>query len=390
MALTFGFYNSIDGDRVYDALQFGQIFDGIITDGVYATYKKGMVVRASDNAGEVIIQPGRAWFNHTWTNNDSDYVMTALTPPLLSYRIDALVLDINVDEGASDGRTNSFKWVQGTESTNPERPTLTNTAMHHQYPLAYIKRHPETVTIKTADITSAIGTSECPFAAGVLKGIDLDMWINQWDAAFNDWYRDVRQEFEVWMTTEMVQYNAWSDTIKAQMSTDLADTEAWVLSIQNVIDSQAASRLQAEIDDLQTKVVHGSNLKITTDDSALFNRNITITDPAGTVFTSKFDNTGLCEVESMPLTGDLTVECTDGVQTATTALSVPYFGNYECELGLFAAVINITGIPESIFGGEIVKIKKNGTTIANVPLNSIGKGTYTLKEPGTYTFTCEF
>ena len=387
MALTFGFYNSIDGDRVYDALQFGQIFDGIITDGVYATYKKGMVVRASDNAGEVIIQPGRAWFDHTWTNNDSDYVMVALTPPLLSYRIDALVLDINADEAASDGRTNSFKWVQGTESTNPERPTLTNTATHHQYPLAYIKRYPETVTIKTADITSAIGTSECPFAAGVLKGIDLDMWINQWDAAFNDWYRDVRREFEVWMATEMVHFNAWSDEIKGEMEDDLQDTMDWVESIKNVIDSEAASRLQAEIDELQTKTVHGSNLKITTDDTSLYNRNITITDPAGKTFSAQFDSSGVCELEAMPLTGDLTISATDGVETATTVLSAPYFGNYECELGLFQAIVNIIG--SSNLGGNIVKISKDGVTIANVPLDAEAKATYILKEPGTYRFSCE-
>ena len=35
MSLTYGFYNSVDHDRVYDATQFGSIFDGVINDGVF-------------------------------------------------------------------------------------------------------------------------------------------------------------------------------------------------------------------------------------------------------------------------------------------------------------------------------------------------------------------
>lgn len=138
MALTFGFYNSIDGDRTYDAIQVGQIFDGIITDGIYATYLKAMVVKASDNASEVIVQPGRSWFNHTWTYVDADYPVTAPAPEVILDRVDALVLDINAEYS---NRENSILWVQGTPaSVNPERPTLVNTVTHHQYPLAYVYR----------------------------------------------------------------------------------------------------------------------------------------------------------------------------------------------------------------------------------------------------------
>ena len=170
MALSYGFYNSVDGDRTYDAIQFGQIFDGIIKDGVYGTYLKGMVVIASENAGEVIIQPGRAWFNHTWSYNDANLVMTAEDPEMLLDRIDALVLDINTELAV---RENKFTWVKGEASSNPKRPELTNTVTHHQYPLCYIHRYPETTMIYERDITNMVGTSECPFATGVLEGIDV-------------------------------------------------------------------------------------------------------------------------------------------------------------------------------------------------------------------------
>ena len=35
MAITSGFYNSVNGDRTYDADQFGSLFDGIIAPGVF-------------------------------------------------------------------------------------------------------------------------------------------------------------------------------------------------------------------------------------------------------------------------------------------------------------------------------------------------------------------
>ena len=224
MALTFGFYNSVEGDRVYDAVQFGQIFDGIITDGVYATYLKAMVVKASENAGEVIIQPGRAWFNHTWSYNDADLVMQAPAPEVLLDRIDALVLDINEEQNV---RTNSFVWVQGTPaSVNPERPTLIHTTTHNQYPLCYIRRHAETTTIYTEDITNMVGTSECPFVTGVLEGVDVDIWLAQWDAEFHTWENGKQ-----------------------------ADFEAWFQNIRDQLDEDAAGHLQNEIDDINDELV---------------------------------------------------------------------------------------------------------------------------------------
>ena len=381
MALSYGFYNSVSGDRVYDAVQISQIFDGIIKDGVYATYKKGMVVKASDNAGEVIIQPGRAWFNHTWSYNDADYVMTALTPPTLTYRIDALVLDINE---ATSARENSFQWVQGTESTNPERPTLTNTATHHQYPLAYVSRYPETITIKTADITSMVGTSECPFATGVLEGIDLDAWINQWEDMFFSWYRDTRTEFEVWMATQQVVYETWFSTMQNQMEGDLETFEAWFQTIQGIIDSDAATHLQQEIDDLNDRLPAGSYITVTTPNTELRGMNVTITDGTNSK-TVKFDNTGSATFESVPFTGNLTISSTDGLETATNVINVPYYGRFNAVISFWSATVNLDG--DTSLSGVVVTVKDSNNAIMKlVTLDSNGKGVFQATKSDTYKF----
>ena len=45
MSVTFGFYNSKEGDRRYDAIQMSSIFDGIIQDGILQHVGTAMVVK---------------------------------------------------------------------------------------------------------------------------------------------------------------------------------------------------------------------------------------------------------------------------------------------------------------------------------------------------------
>ena len=75
MSLTYGFYNSNAGDRKYDAVQMSSIFDGIIHDGVYASIGDSFAVAATTGR-EITVGTGRAWFNHTWTFNDSAIPLT--------------------------------------------------------------------------------------------------------------------------------------------------------------------------------------------------------------------------------------------------------------------------------------------------------------------------
>lgn len=382
MALTFGFYNSIEGDRKYDAIQFGRIFDGIITDGVYATYEKGMVVKASDNAGEVIIQPGRAWFNHTWNYNDADFVMEAPAPEVLLDRIDALVLDINEEQAV---RENSFAWVTGTPSSNPVRPTLTNTTTHHQYPLCYVRRYAETTMIYTKDITSMVGTSECPFVTGVLEGMDIDAWINQWDDEFSTWENATKVSFEAWMLTQQTDYTAWFNAVRDQLGTDMTEFEAWFESIKGIIDEEAATHLQAEIDEIKTMLPSGSHITITTTDTELFSRNVLLRDDFGHEITSKFNTSGVAMFETVPYVGSLTISSTDGIRTATNVVNTPYFARYEFPLAFWSATVNIEG-DEDLAGYTVTVYNSEETVVSSIVLNAEAKGVFNATYPDEFIF----
>jgi hypothetical protein len=188
MSLTYGFYNSLNGDRKYDAVQMSSIFDGIINDGVFATIGSAMKVTA-DSGLTVKVGTGRAWFNHTWTLNDAIFPITVEESELLLDRIDAVVLEINSNE---DVRANSLKIVKGVPASSPANPGMANDDVVHQYPLCYIYRKAASTEITQADITNVVGTTECPFVTGPLATVTTDDLLLQWKAEFDAWFEGLK------------------------------------------------------------------------------------------------------------------------------------------------------------------------------------------------------
>lgn len=192
MALTFGFYNSINHDRRYNALQMSQLFDGIITDGVFMNIGTAMVVTAG--SGLIVnVGTGRAWFNSTWTLNDAIYPVEATAADVLRDRIDAVVLEVDQRETT---RANRIFFKEGVASTSPQKPTLTKANGVYQYPLCYINRAPGSTEITQGDIENCVGTSECPFITGILSTISTDELVKQWTSRLDELVLEKELEYD--------------------------------------------------------------------------------------------------------------------------------------------------------------------------------------------------
>lgn len=175
MALTSGFYNSVNGDRKYNAEQLSSIFDGLINDGIlYNVGNRFNVTALSGN--NVQIGSGRAWFNHTWIYNDSNYTISLEASSALLNRIDAIVLEINRNQ---DIRSSQIIVIKGEESSSPSNPNLIKNEYQNQYPLAYIYRKANSSSITQEDITIKVGTEECPYVTGILPVEDIDKFIEE-------------------------------------------------------------------------------------------------------------------------------------------------------------------------------------------------------------------
>lgn len=227
MSVTSGFFNSVNHDRLYNAEQVSSLFDGIISDGVYQNYGDGFRVVPNEALKDsVVVKIGRAWFDHTWTYNDSDLVIQLDPPNAMLQRIDAIVIDVNREQGT---RKNSVLYVKGTfgESTPP---SLANSDFHKQYPLAYIMMGPgDSSVISYSQITNKIGSEQCPVVAGILNTLNLDMY-----------YQQLKSEFDIW----------WD-------------------GIKSTLDESTATKLQNQINELKGKVDVVENGSVDIDDYAI-------------------------------------------------------------------------------------------------------------------------
>lgn len=188
MTLTFGFFNSLNGDRKYNAEQLATLFDGIINDGVFASIGTSLVVEANTGMG-VKVGLGRAWFNHTWVNNDAALPLTVADSEVVLNRIDAVVVEINT---ADNVRANTIKIIKGVPNTVPVNPTMVETETMHQHPLCYIYVTGGVTSINQANITNLVGTSVCPFITGMLQTMTIETISLLLEAEFDQWFTGVR------------------------------------------------------------------------------------------------------------------------------------------------------------------------------------------------------
>ena len=192
MAFTYGFYNSKNKDRRYNADQMSQLFDGILNDGVFN--KVGELMMVVPGTGlQVLVKSGRAWFNSTWSYNDAAYPLNLSTPDVAVPRIDAVVLEVDHTETV---RRNRLLIVKGFASSNPEKPTLTNTDLIHQHPLAYVTLRAGAESISSGDIEIMVGKDECPFVTGILETASLEDLFASWDEQFTTWFEDIQSQLE--------------------------------------------------------------------------------------------------------------------------------------------------------------------------------------------------
>lgn len=260
MSVSSGFFNSLNGDRKYNAAQMSAIFDGLIIDGVFASIGTAFAVKAAGGL-TVNVGIGKAWFDHTWTVNDSILPMTAPEAEVLLDRIDAVVLEVN---GTESVRENTIKFVKGNPSSAPSRPTLTNEGNVHQYPLCYIYRKYGTAVINQADITPMVGTESTPFVTGILQTISLDELLGKWQDEL-DRFTDARsQEVDDWIAQEESDFTTWFNKMKADLqqeqtvldqwiASEQADFLAWYNQMKDQLSGDVAGNLQLEIDKEEVK-----------------------------------------------------------------------------------------------------------------------------------------
>ena len=220
MSVTSGFFNSLSGDRKYDAIQISSMFDGLITDGIYNGFLESFMVTASDPASMVVtVGEGRCWFNHTWTLNDAPLPLTLDVGDVVLNRIDTVVIDVDSTDTV---RACTIKVVKGTPSSQAVAPSLENTETHHQYPLCDISVVAGATTVTQSNITNRRGTSDCPFVATLMKSVNVDDLLIQWESQWDDWMTDRADAMDTWTAEQQEAFTTWFQTVQDTLDEDTA------------------------------------------------------------------------------------------------------------------------------------------------------------------------
>lgn len=187
-----GFYNSLDGDRKYNATHFSNLFEGIISDGIFGSIYNAFATTAeTPNSSYVLVDTGKAWFQNTWTLNDTILKVGPFSAVTVSSRsrIDAVVIQVD-----KLNRENTITIVEGTAAANPSRPTLAA----NQFPIAFVTcsyNSGNAPIISATNINWVVGQSDygVPYITTAMQTMNISALTAKWEAIFNEWFSTMQE-----------------------------------------------------------------------------------------------------------------------------------------------------------------------------------------------------
>ena len=201
MAVTYGFFNSVDGDRTYNADQMSEYFKGLISQGVYESVGGALQVLA-DTGMTVKVQTGRAIVDYKWLESDAVESVTINTAHQVLPRYTAVVVRLDIAN-----RLIELGTVDGTAASNPSYPAMTNSATVKEICLAMVYVAAGATSITQANITDTRASSLCGWVTGLIDQVDTStLWL-QWQNAYQAYYDAMTLQFEEWFDALTQQLN---------------------------------------------------------------------------------------------------------------------------------------------------------------------------------------
>lgn len=247
------FYNSDNGDRVYDADSMTDWLLPFFTTGVFngqlqVTANENMTITVSGGYCNIA---GKVKHFVSATTFDLETASGTLN------RIDNVILR------RDDTQRDIYLMIEkGGNAQNPTAPELTRNGTIHDLKLAEIYINAGTIAITQANITDTrMDADVCGWVAATVKEIDFSQITTQFNDFFAIYKNSIAGEYaafleEIGATEQQAQeaYDKMAASFQNYAEAQQALFDEWFQSMKDQLSEDAAGALQLEIDTLNKKI----------------------------------------------------------------------------------------------------------------------------------------
>jgi len=233
-------FNSISGDRKYNATHWAEYFATFIGNGIFPNPSDNLQVMASSDM-TVTLKAGMAWIDGHIMINDSDYILDIDPADGILDRKDRVVARWD-----ALGREITPVVKKGELSSSPTAPSLQRDADAHELGLADISIVKGSIEVRQANIVDLrLNKNYCGIVHGLIEQVDTTTLFNQYQA----WISDKKAEFD----QDLISYkNANQQDLDNWYETTTEDFEdafnTWFATIQGILDENVAANLLSMIE----------------------------------------------------------------------------------------------------------------------------------------------
>lgn len=242
--VTYGFFNSVDGDRKYSADQMSNYFKGLISDGVYEGLGSALVVTAGDGM-TVNVGTGRAIIDCKWINLDGVESLPISPASPTQARYTAVVIRLD-----RENRQMVLTTVDGEPAASPVMPEIGDDELC----LAMVYVTANAVSISQVNITDMRGSQHCLWVTGLIDQLDTSTLFLQWQTAFEEFFEALTGRLQV--NTYIQEYRK-SVTLDGSATTVTLDMTGYTYADTDIIRIHINGLLAKEGTDYSITVVSG-------------------------------------------------------------------------------------------------------------------------------------
>lgn len=225
MTLKYGFFNSVNGDRTYQADDFNYLIKNIVSNGVFMRIGTNLQV-IGNGTMYINVYDGAALLDWHYFYNDAPFALKIDDSEATLDRMDRVVARLS-----RTTRTIEFAVKKGTPATNPVAPAITRSSEIYELGLATVLVRKRMARIDQNDITDTrLDSRVCGVVAAIVDHIDTSK---------------IYEQFTTQAKNDRTENQIKFDAFMAQLKASLGDTPATALDAKISEDRTRLTTLEA-------------------------------------------------------------------------------------------------------------------------------------------------